>query len=75
MYQQIFQGHVKNNTIFLDDPVQLPEGLQVKIILFPLQVSSPTSGLCDIWQDVREANEIIEEIYLARTSGRQLPKL
>jgi len=70
MYQQIFQGHIKNNTIFLDDPVQLPEGLQVKIILFPLQVSPPTSGLC-----VREANEIIEEIYLTRTSGRHLPEL
>jgi hypothetical protein len=66
MYQQILQGHIKNNTIFLDDQVQLPEGLQVKIILLPLQAVQPASGLCGIWQDVREAEEIVEEIYLAR---------
>ncbi len=54
---------------------------QVEIIIFPLaketEESAPTApdkqeeveagGLCGIWQDERDADEIIEDIYSHRT--------
>jgi hypothetical protein len=42
-------GHVKNNVIVLDEPVQLPDGTQVEIIV-PDPVQPAPSGLCGIPQ-------------------------
>lgn len=65
------EAHVKNNTIVLDKPINLPEG--TKVIINILEKNTMiSSGLCGIWQDKRSSEEIISEVVSSRSSGREL---
>lgn len=66
----VLSGHVKNNTIVLDEPVKLPEGIKVKIMISDKTLKK--SGLCGIWQDSRSADEIVDEIITSRSKGRDI---
>lgn len=70
--QKVLSGHVKNNVIVLDNQVQLPDGIKVKVII---EEAPAPSGLCGIWQDDRPVEKIVEEIVGARSSGRNMPSL
>jgi len=67
----VLTGHVKNNSIILDQPIELPDGIAVKVMVSgkPVQKSS---GLCGIWQDDRPAEEIVDEIISARSKGKEI---
>ncbi len=70
MYEKI-SGHVKNNTIIIDDNLELPDGMKVEIII-PDLVQAPSSGLCGIWDDDRPVENIVEEIISTRSMGRDI---
>ncbi len=67
----IVWGHVKDNQILIDENIQLPDGIRVEIRV-PDEAMTQGSGLCGIWTDHREANEIVEEIISSRTLGRDI---
>lgn len=66
----VLSGHVKNSVIVLDEPVKLPEGIKVKILISDKTLKE--SGLCGIWQDSRSADEIVDEIISSRSKGRDI---
>lgn len=47
-----YHGHVKNGAVILDDPVSLPEGMEVMIATQDFQISSAFvgdfSGVCSL---------------------------
>ena len=67
----IVWGHIKDNQIFLDKNIQLPDGIRVEVRV-PDEAIKQSSGLCGIWKDSREAKEIVEEIISSRTLGRNI---
>lgn len=78
MKQKVLTGHVENNVVLLDENIELPDGLKVKIVVADEasgEVIENTSGLCGIWQDDRAVEEIVAEIIGARSAGRDLPTL
>ncbi len=66
----VLSGHVKDNVIILDKPIKLPEGMKVRIMISDKTLKK--SGLCGIWQDSRSADEIVNEIILSRSEGRDI---
>lgn len=66
----VISGHVKNSVIVLDEPVNLPEGIKVKIMISDKTLEK--SDLCGIWQDSRSADEIVNEIISSRSKGRDI---
>ena len=62
----IVWGHIKDNQILIDENIQLPDGIRVEIRV-PDEAIEKGSGLCGIWKDSREAEEIVEEVISSRT--------
>ena len=69
--QMIIHGRVKNNQIILYQDIQLPDGTEVEIQI-PDDAITQESGLCGIWQDDRDVEEIIAEIVGSRTFGKDI---
>ncbi|MDM8558525.1 hypothetical protein [Candidatus Parabeggiatoa sp. HSG14] len=65
-------GYVRNNVIIFDDEIQLPEGIKVNVVV-PRQATN-SSGLCGIWKDDRETEEIVNDIMGSRTMRDDLVK-
>ena len=53
-------GHVQNKVIVLDSEIELPDGMQVDVIVPDLIPQTP-SGLCGIGEDDRPVENIVEE--------------
>ncbi|MBS0618731.1 MAG: DUF104 domain-containing protein [Spirochaetes bacterium] len=67
----IATGHIENNSIILDEKINIPEGVKVRISVTPL-AKEVSSNLCGIWKDNRSSSQIVEDIMSARTSSREV---
>jgi len=65
-------GHTEKNTIVLDEPINVPDGIKVKISFVQSNNAKDSTGLCGVWKDERDENTIISEIYSNRSEGRQI---
>lgn len=66
----IYKGKVKGNAIIMDGNVKLPDGLLVDIVVpktESTQGEKDSTGICGLWQDERDAEEIIRDLKKART--------
>ena len=63
----IHKGRVKGNTIIFDQPIDLEEGTEVKIIPVSKPIDTEDT-VCGSWKDERAAKEIIAAIRSSRFS-------
>ena len=64
----VLKGLVKNNTIILTPPVNLPDGTVVDVIPLDNNDNNIDDPICGSWQDDRSAEEIIKDIRNSRHS-------
>jgi hypothetical protein len=62
-------GYVKDNRVIFNDNLQLPDGIQVNVIVS--RQAAKSSSLCGIWKDDRPVVEIVNDIIDSRSMGRE----
>jgi hypothetical protein len=65
--RRFYHGHVSGGVIVLDDPVRLPDGVQVTIRPEESPPRRDPAGIAGSWADDRTAEEIIKDIHSHRS--------
>ncbi|VAX36986.1 hypothetical protein MNBD_UNCLBAC01-1860 [hydrothermal vent metagenome] len=67
----VIPGHVENNTIVMDQKINLVNGTKVNIVI-SIEAEKKNSGLYGIWKDDRDAKKIVEDLISSRSKGRDV---